>query len=142
MVVASRVIKTQLYMSKNVKCVEGETRKFGFPRFPIFLPSLSSMVNVVCVLYRCLYRCSGQGREEEAHAAHVLWPADICFGEDVRTDKVLGGARAGKVSVRTGHVRESGQGECNLLVHLPMCSKSPGVRGFVASYLFTCWLNT
>ena len=52
-----------------------------------------------------------QGREEEAHPAHLLRPADLRAGEDVRADEVPGGAGARQAGLRPRHVRISSEGE-------------------------------
>ena len=56
----------------------------------------------------------GQRREEETHETHVLGPADLCPGEDFRTNEILGGAREGSLGLFTGDDGESGQGEWTL----------------------------
>lgn len=55
---------------------------------------------------------SRQRRQEEAHPTDLLRPPDLCSGEDVRADKVLGRSRAGKAGLRLRDVRESSEGEC------------------------------
>ena len=52
-----------------------------------------------------------QGWEEEAHPAHLLRPADLRAGEDVRADEVPGGAGARQAGLRPRHVRISSEGE-------------------------------
>ena len=54
-----------------------------------------------------------QGRKEEAHAAHVFWPADFCLGEDFRADKVPGGTRESQARLRPRHDGISSEGETN-----------------------------
>lgn len=53
----------------------------------------------------------GQGRQEEAHEAHLQWPADLRAGEDLRADQVPGRAGAGQARVRTRHDRVTSQGQ-------------------------------
>lgn len=52
----------------------------------------------------------GQGRQEEAHAAHVQRTADLRAGEDLRADQVPGRARARQAGVRARHDRVASQG--------------------------------
>lgn len=56
----------------------------------------------------------GQRWEEETHETHVLGPADLCPGEDFRTNEILGGAREGSLGLFVGDDGESGQGEWTL----------------------------
>ena len=51
-----------------------------------------------------------QGRQEEAHQAHILWSADLCLGEDVRADQVPGRARESQARIRSGDDRISSEG--------------------------------
>lgn len=53
----------------------------------------------------------GQRREEKTHETYVLRPADLCSGEDFRTNEILGGAGEGSLGVFFGDDGESGQGE-------------------------------
>uniref|UniRef100_A0AAQ4NZX2 Uncharacterized protein n=1 Tax=Gasterosteus aculeatus aculeatus TaxID=481459 RepID=A0AAQ4NZX2_GASAC len=52
----------------------------------------------------------GQGREEEAHAAHLLRAADLRAGENLRADQVPRGPRARAARVLPGNDGEPGEG--------------------------------
>jgi len=54
---------------------------------------------------------SGQGRQEEAHEAHVQRATDLRAREDFRADQVPGGPGTGEARVRAGHDRVPSQGE-------------------------------
>lgn len=54
---------------------------------------------------------SGQGRQEEAHEAHVQRATDLRARENIRTDQVPGGSGTGETRVRAGHDRITGEGE-------------------------------
>ena len=51
------------------------------------------------------WRFARPRREEEAHAANIFWAANLRSREDLWTDKVLGGARACEIGLRTRHDR-------------------------------------
>ena len=51
------------------------------------------------------------GREEEAHEADLFGPANFRAGEDVRADKVFGGAGAGQAGICVRHDRITSEGK-------------------------------
>lgn len=53
-----------------------------------------------------------QHSQEEAHPAHLHRAPDLCPGEDLRADQVLGGSREGAAGILAGDDRVTGQGEC------------------------------
>lgn len=67
----------------------------------------------------CRIKCgNGQRRQEKTHATYVFWSTNICFRENIWTDKVFSGPRKSTTGVCTWHVWESSQGESFLFVSL------------------------
>jgi len=54
---------------------------------------------------------SREGRQEEAHEAHVQRATDLRAREDFRADQVPGGSGTGETGVRTRHDRISSEGK-------------------------------
>lgn len=72
----------------------------------------------------------GQGRQEEAHEAHVQRPADLRAGEDVRADQVPGGARTRQAGLRPGHDRVTSQGRRRFYHTITSCELyTSNIRG-------------
>lgn len=55
-----------------------------------------------------------QGRQEETYSAHVQWPTDLCTGEDLRADQVLGWTGARQISLRLRDERVPSQSKYTL----------------------------
>lgn len=68
----------------------------------------------------------GDVGQEEAHQTNFQWASDICSGENLRADKVLGRTWESEAGLFSGHDRVTSQGKqtpCRhlLLLIVPMC---------------------